>query len=185
MNQEQTYRLRDGKELLIRPARVEDAQAMQGYIHRVSGETDNLTFGPEEFSTTVDRQVEIIEQFQEPGKLFIVGLVDGELSSILSFVNGRKVRTAHAGEFGLTVQKKFWGLGIATKMMKYLLEWAEQSQLIRKIDLRVRTDNASAIAVYEKLGFKQEGLLTRHFLMDGKFYDCYQMGLWIDPKNEK
>ncbi|KEO83254.1 hypothetical protein EL26_11225 [Tumebacillus flagellatus] len=176
----QTRNLRNGNVLTLRCALVEDAAMTLDYLRLVSGETDNLTFRPEEFNTTLERQSQVIEEWGGRGGLYLLGLVDGELASVLTFEPRSKSRTAHAGEFGLTVRQSFWGLGIATEMVQALIDWAHGTGRIRKIDLHVRTDNDAAIAVYKKLGFQNEGLITRGMLIDGVFYDFYHMGLHIE-----
>lgn len=54
------------------------------------------------------------------------------------------------------------------------------AEVERKINLRVRTDNAAGIKLYKKLGFLEEGKLKRDFCIDGEFYDSLLMGLLID-----
>ncbi|MBO0797135.1 MAG: GNAT family N-acetyltransferase, partial [Ktedonobacteraceae bacterium] len=90
-------------------------------------------------------------------------------------------RTRHAGEFGISVLRKYWNLGIGGRMLTYLIDWARQSGIIRKINLRVRVDNLPAIHLYEKHGFVREGHITREFYLHGQFVDSYVMGLEIDP----
>ena len=64
-------------------------------------------------------------------------------------------------------------------MVDTLLKWAAASQIIRKINLRVRPDNDRAIALYQRKGFQIEGTISREMLLDGKFFDHYFMGLEI------
>ncbi len=66
-------------------------------------------------------------------------------------------------------------------MLAYLIEWARQTHVIRKIDLRVRVDNLPAIHLYEKYGFVREGCRTREFYLHGQFVDVFMMGLRLDP----
>lgn len=84
------------------------------------------------------------------------------------------------GEFGVSVLKEYWGNGIGEELIKYLIAWSKDSGIIRKINLRVRTDNTPAIKLYKKLGFLEEGKRKRDFLIKGKFYDSLLMGLMID-----
>lgn len=42
------------------------------------------------------------------------------------------------------------------ELIKYLIEWSKKSGIIRKINLRVRPDNAHGINLYKKLGFSEE-----------------------------
>lgn len=56
----------------------------------------------------------------------------------------------------------------------------KQLGLIRKINLIVRNDNFAAIHVYKKLGFIEEGVITRNLQINGRFYDALFMGYTID-----
>ena len=85
----------------------------------------------------------------------------------------------HVGKFGITVRKPYWNLGIGNVLLECIVDWAKNTGVIRKIDLRVRTDNKSAIKLYKKYGFQQEGIIKRHFYIEDKFYDCLQMGLLL------
>ena len=81
----------------------------------------------------------------------------------------------------MSVLRKYWNLGIGGRMLAYLIEWARQTHVIRKINLRVRVDNLSAIHLYEKYGFVREGRRTREFYLYGQFVDVFLMGLPLDP----
>lgn len=167
--------------LIIRKATKSDAKAIIEYIETVSGESDYLTFGEGEFSLTVEQQEGFIDKISnQKNALFIIAEVEGKIVGNLSFSGGTKPRILHTGEFGVSVLKEYWGQGIGTKLIKYLIDWAKKSGTIRKINLRVRSDNYSAIQVYKKLGFNEEGLLTREFFINNKFYDSIFMGLTID-----
>lgn len=58
--------------------------------------------------------------------------------------------------------------------------FAYATRIIRKINLRVRSDNHSAISLYKKSGFVSEGTITREFFINGKFFDAIHMGLEIE-----
>jgi putative acetyltransferase len=46
---------------------------------------------------------------------------------------------------------------------------------IRRLELVVYTDNAPAIALYERFGFEREGLLRGYAWRDGDYADCLAM----------
>lgn len=112
--------------------------------------------------------------------MFIVAEIEGKIVGNLSFSGGPRQRIAHAGELGVCVLKEYWGQGIGTKLIEYLIDWCKESGIIRKINLRVRSDNYSAIHIYKKLGFNEEGLITRDFFINERFYDSISMGFIID-----
>lgn len=51
-----------------------------------------------------------------------------------------------------------------------------------RIELWAHSDNARAIALYEKVGFVREGLLRAAGVIDGKFVDSVVMAI-IDADN--
>jgi RimJ/RimL family protein N-acetyltransferase len=64
-------------------------------------------------------------------------------------------------------------------LIEALIDWAKNTGLIRKINLWVHQDNVQAIKLYKKLGFKEEGRISREYYHDGQFYDNVFMGLAI------
>lgn len=172
---------KSGKDVVIRLGEITDAEAFVEYVGQVAGETENLTFGSQEWKVTPEEQKANIQSLlATPNQLFLIAEADGQIVGNLTFRGGNRLRTQHTGEFGISVLQAYWGEGIGRLLLESLLEWARQSNVIRKINLRVRSDNASAIRLYQKLGFKEVGVLTREFLIEGKFYDCIVMGIEIE-----
>jgi RimJ/RimL family protein N-acetyltransferase len=163
--------------IVIREAMAEDAAAILEYVEGVSGESDYLTFGPGEFEHSLAEEEQFLRSSHESyNQIMLLGLLDGEIVSVLSFSAGRRPRVRHFGEFGISVRKTHWGLGIGAQMIDALIAWAKDTGVIKKINLRVRTDNEKAIALYERKGFAIEGTIRRAIYMDGRYYDNYWMG---------
>lgn len=174
-------KLANGEVIVIRPAGTNDAHELIEYIEKISSESDNLTFGPGEFGITVEQEVNFLENMSNiENAIYLVAHNGKRIVGSLNFSGGSRPRIAHTGEFGVSVLKAYWGNGIGTELIKYLLQWCRKSGIIRKVNLRVRTDNENAIHVYRKLGFAEEGMITREFCIDGRFYDTLSMGLKID-----
>ena len=49
-----------------------------------------------------------------------------------------------------------------------------------KLELTVFPHNEPAIALYRKLGFREEGLIGRRYLIGGRYIDAILMGLDLD-----
>ena len=79
----------------------------------------------------------------------------------------------------MSVRKDHWGLGIGSLMLDALLDWAKQSGIVTKINLRVRTDNERAIRLYTSKGFAMEGTIHRAVFLDGQYFDHHCMGLQL------
>ena len=171
---------KDGRALLIREAQGKDASVLLEYIDLISQETDFLSFGPGEFNLTEKEEFDYFEKCRAPQNcLYLLALFEGIVIGTLSFEAGTRPRIQHAGEFGISVLKKYWGIGIASSLIDSLLEWSTDGNIIRKINLRVRADNHRAITLYKLKGFVVEGTLKNEIFIDGNFYDNLWMGLEI------
>ena len=176
--QPRTHHLKNGLVLEIREAMPEDARALLEYVEAISGESDFLSFGPGEFELTEAEEAEFLRRYRVADtQLYLVGLIDDKLVSALTFSGGRRPRLRHSGEFGMSVRKKVWGLGIGSLMLDALIAWARETQIVKKINLRVRTDNQRAIFLYQGKGFEIEGTIRKEVFLDGQYFDHHWMGL--------
>lgn len=64
---------------------------------------------------------------------------------------------------------KFKGKGIATKATKMLLDYAFSEMCLNKVYLNVDEKNKIACRLYEKTGFKCEGIFVRDLFHKGEF----------------
>jgi RimJ/RimL family protein N-acetyltransferase len=177
---ERRLELADGRTLLIRTAIPQDAPAVLEYVDAISGESDFLSFGPCEFGLTVAQERETLREYQAAdNQLALLGSVDGSIVSMVTFAAGRRPRNRHTGEFGLSVRRLEWGRGIGTLMLDTLIEWAKTTHVVTKINLRVRTDNHRAIALYERKGFVREGTIHQELFVGGAYFDHHWMGLTL------
>lgn len=174
-------KLKNGQNLTIRTAKKEDALNLIRYVNKIGGESDFLTFGDNEFNITIEKEEAILEShIGVENKIYLIAEIENEIAGSLNYSGGIRQRTKHTGEFGVSVAKKYWGLGIGKELIKYMIDWAKEGNVVRKINLRVREDNEIAVNLYTKLGFKKEGIISRDFYVDGKYYSSISMGLEID-----
>ena len=153
-----TAELADGTEIQIREALPVEAGIVLEYVEQMAGESDNASFGPGEFNLTEGQKTEYLQMcLDTDSQLFLVAVLDGEIAGALTFGTGKRPRISHVGEFGISVRKPHWGRGIGSHLLQALIDWAEATEVIKKINLRVRTDNVRAIRLYESKGFQVEG----------------------------
>ena len=166
----------------LRRVEPNDAENVVAYLYQIAGESENITFGPGEFELSVEEERAFLRQTEEsPTSFYLIAEIAGEIAGTLSFSAGKRPRLQHAGEFGMTVLRRYWNVGIGSHMLAYFIDWARQTGTIRKLNLLVRVDNLPAIHLYKKYGFVQEGRLTRVFYLHGQFIDGYMMGMQLDP----
>ncbi len=171
----------NNEKIIIREAVRSDAVALIEYLNIIGGESEFLTFGIWHFGRSVEQEQDFMENtLKKKNALFIIAEINGKVVGNLNFSGGSRQRTAHIGEFGVSILKKYWGNYIGQELVEYLIDWSKNLGVIRKINLRVRTDNTRGIHLYNKLGFLEEGIVKRDFLINGEFYDSFIMGLLID-----
>jgi ribosomal protein S18 acetylase RimI-like enzyme len=86
---------------------------------------------------------------------------------------------AHSGVLGIGVLAPFRGRGIGEALMRPAIEKARSKGLTR-IELTVREHNKPAISLYEKLGFKAEGLHRNAVRIGNKYENHISMALLFE-----
>ena len=174
------WKLKDGSNVLIREAEGSDSRQVLDYLELVSAETDFLTFGPGEFGLSENEESEYLDNCRiAENCLYLLAFIDENLVGILSFSAGKRSRVRHTGELSASVLHSYWGIGVASALIDSLVEWAHSTEIIKKINLRVRVDNHRAIALYSRKGFMVEGTVKKEIFVNSVYYDNLLMGLEI------
>ncbi len=84
--------------------------------------------------------------------------------------------TAHIGRLGMGVRTEYRGRRIGRRLVEATIDKAKAIGL-EKIELSVYASNHPAIALYQKLGFEEEGRKKRGRLVDGIYDDVVLMAL--------
>lgn len=164
----------------IRRATVEDAEKILEYCKIIGGESDNLTFGSEGVSFTVEQEQGFLESILYSDKqVYLIAVKDGEIVGTGNFAAYGKPRLAHRGEINISVKKSMWGNHIGTQLMEKMIQFAKQTAKVEMISLEVRSDNERAIGLYKKFGFETNGTFKGYMKIDGVYVDCDLMQLWL------
>lgn len=83
---------------------------------------------------------------------------------------------AHIGVLGMALLPEARHNGLGARLLKATIEQAWERGLTR-LELSVRADNLNAKALYQRFGFKDEGILRRAILVDGAYHDMHAMAL--------
>jgi len=81
------------------------------------------------------------------------------------------------GEYGIVLLPEYTGKNIAFEASALLINYVFINLPINKIYLEVFESNLKAIKLYEKLGFKKEGLLIEEYFKNGTFKNILKMGI--------
>ena len=150
--------------LEIRKATAFDAEKILEYCQVIGRESDNLTFGKEGVSITIDREKEYLDSiFHSDRQLYLVATKDNEIVGTAILSSFEKTRLAHRAEISLSVKKSMWGNHIGTRFMETIIDFAKNTAKIEIISLEVRSDNKRAIALYKKFGFEEKAIRKNYY----------------------
>ncbi len=82
-----------------------------------------------------------------------------------------------AAEIGYVFHPDAWGQGLATELVKKVVEWGFECDDLHRIIAHCRTENVASARVLEKNGFLREGHLRKAFRKFGVGVDLYGYGL--------
>lgn len=104
----------------------------------------------------------------------LVAVIDGKVIGTLGLVR-LEGRRGHAATLGMAVHDAYAGRGAGTALMSAVVEQADRWLNVRRLELFVWTDNARAIALYERFGFEREGVFRDYAWRDGAYVDALAM----------
>ena len=169
---------------VIERARAEDAAALLDYLKFIGGETDNLSFGAEGVPLSIEEeQAYLRAQCDSADNAQYFAIVDGEIIGTAS-LNRRSNRMSHRGVFGISLKKAWWGCGAASALMGAILAFAKENGF-EQLNLEVRSDNARAIRLYEKYGFRKLCVFPRFFKINGEYVDFDLMNLELNTADDR
>lgn len=169
--------LKNGQTCILRNPNCEDAREILYHIILTSGETENMLRYPDEIAMTEEKERIYLSHIQSSSDaIMISAVVDGKIVANAGFNPVSKLeKCKHRAEFGISIQKEYWGRGIGSHIMAAILEAARQAGY-EQIELDVVADNARAIALYKKFGFEIYGTHEKAYrCRNGKYQTLYLM----------
>jgi len=88
-------------------------------------------------------------------------------------------------EIGIFLGSQYHNKGYGTDAMEVLIRFIFKEMNINKIRLHTYSFNKRGIRVYEKVGFKTEGVLRKEIFREGQYHDIVVMGLLREEWQEK
>jgi len=123
----------------------------------------------DELTALYDKHIHSMDE-----RRFVVD-VDGAFAGIVELM---EINFIHRScEIQLIITEECSGRGLAQEAFHQALEYAFKVLNMHKVYLWVDVDNAPAVHIYEKVGFKIEGTMKEHFFAAGSYHDSHFMGL--------
>ncbi|CDQ20056.1 GNAT family N-acetyltransferase [Halobacillus karajensis] len=142
-----------------------------------------LQWGGPKFSFPLDEaQLEsyLKNANDKDSEVLIYSVVEKETDSIIGHISLGKIdRTNKSARVGkvLVGDKSVRGKGIGQQIMTEILKIAFDELGLHRVSLGVFDFNSSAIACYEKAGFKKEGLLRDSRRIGNEYWSLWEMSV--------
>jgi RimJ/RimL family protein N-acetyltransferase len=91
-------------------------------------------------------------------------------------------------DIGIDITKPYQGQGYGSEAINWVLGWAFRTGGLHRVGIRAFSYNEGAVRLYERLGFKKEGVTRETLWHDGRFWDDVSFGMleseWQDMQKE-
>ncbi|HPM71553.1 MAG TPA: GNAT family N-acetyltransferase [Spirochaetales bacterium] len=163
-------------DVAIRTLRVDEAEPFLALRKAADAQSRYLLYGAGERRTTVEEQARAIAELLGSGNsTILVAEAEGRdgAGSLVGYLiakGGGAERNRHAAEIVVAILDAYTGKGIGARLFGELDEWARGAGVTR-LGLGLMDGNVRARALYEKMGFREEGRRKAAFLLEGGFVD--------------
>ena len=164
MKYERKIILKNGKEALIRNGDKADGAAVFEVFNLTHEETDYLLSYADENSYDAKKEGEFLEEkTNSENEIELVAIIDGNVAGVAGIeAVGKKDKVRHRAEFGISILKEYWGLGLGRALLEACISCAREAGYVQ-LELDVVAQNDRAIALYRSLGFEEFGRNPRGF----------------------
>ncbi len=158
MKYNKTIRLKDGRNCILRNGTEQDGKTMLDIFVLTHEQTDYLLTYPEENSMTAEQEAQFLkDKTDSVDEIELLAEIDGRVAGSAGIgCVGRKEKIRHRAEFGISVDRAYWGLGIGRALTKACIECAKEAGYAQ-LELEVVADNTKAIELYKSVGFVEYG----------------------------
>ncbi|MBN1203296.1 MAG: GNAT family N-acetyltransferase [Myxococcaceae bacterium] len=164
-----------GPRLYLRPIEREDAPRIAAYINDPQVRRTLLAHRP----MSVAEEQAFLEAREKDEHHVVLGIArQGQEELIgatgLHLLDFRSRRA----ELGLMIgDRSAWGQGFGTEATRLMLDYGFGTLNLHKVWLHVYAHHAPAIRVYEKAGFRKEGVQRDQHYVEGRYVDAVLMGI--------
>ena len=124
MRYNKTIMLSNGVECCLRNGTESDGQLVLDNFNLTHSETDYLLTYPDENSFNAEQESQFLkEKAESEREIELIAIVDGVITGTAGIeAIGTKYKVRHRAEFGISVAKKYWGLGIGKALLASCIE---------------------------------------------------------------
>jgi RimJ/RimL family protein N-acetyltransferase len=169
-----TITLKDGTHYVLRPSSKKDMDILWGFFQEIP---DNDKLFLKDNIVEKDVVAAWCNSLNYESVLPLLALHDGKLVGDATLHTHQRTWVKHIGKIRVTIHPKYRNRGLASMMVKELIEIASKTDL-EILDAEFMSEQESAINAFKKLGFKQLALMDQYVIdTEGKPHDFIILGL--------
>lgn len=163
-----TFTSKKGNKVTIRYPKWEDLDAVMAFANALVAEDTFVALNKEITREEEARWLaDTIVQMEIGKKIQLVAEVNGKYAGNCEMRIHDK-RQAHVGDIGISIGKDYRNEGIGAELLLTLIEEGKKAGL-KLLILHCFENNARALHLYEKLGFKRSGTVPGVYAYKGSF----------------
>jgi RimJ/RimL family protein N-acetyltransferase len=159
---------------VVRAAAPADAGPLVDLAREVGAEPEGWLITDGEWRSAGEERRYLRSLRRHSNAAVFVAETDGTIVGRLSVARDIHPASAHVADVGLMVAQRYRRRGAGTALMQAAEDWAKATG-VEKLELHVFPYNEAAIALYEHLGYRREGLRQRHFRRGYELVDAILM----------
>lgn len=164
-----------GSCVYLRPLEPSDARALLPWVNNPDVTRTLLIHRP----TNFEAEEKFIERLAGDETIVGLGIVEKAADRLVGATSLHQIdtRSRHA-QFGILIgDPADWNKGFGTEATRLVVGYGFATLNLHRIWLHVTADNAAGIRVYEKVGFRREGVLREALFTEGRYVDLVPMGI--------
>jgi RimJ/RimL family protein N-acetyltransferase len=160
--------------VLVRPAEPGDAAALVELARAVTAEPEGWLLSEEGWRTVAEERRYLRALRRYADAVVLLAEENGSVLGRLSASRDAHPASNHVADVGLMVAAGHRRRGIGTALLASVEDWAREVG-VRKLELHVFPHNGPAIALYERVGYRREGVRRAHYRRGRELVDAVLM----------
>ncbi len=156
--------LKNGAEAWLRNGDAADGAAVFEIFNATHAETDFLLSYPDENSLDPEQAARYLQKKTEsPNEIELLAVVGGTIVGLAGIeAVGTKYKVRHRADFGISVLREYWGLGLGRALTEACIRCAKEAGF-EQLELNVVAENERALSLYRSVGFTEFGRNPKGF----------------------
>jgi RimJ/RimL family protein N-acetyltransferase len=165
--------------VVIRQARPEDAATLVELGASIGREPEAWLLNTDGWRSVGEERRYLRALRRHPDAAVFVAEDDGAIVARLSVARDPHSASHHVADLGLMVAADHRRRGIGTALLQAAVAWARDAD-VRKLELHVFPHNEPALTLYERFGFRREGVRKSHYRRGDRFLDAVLMAFTVE-----